>query len=112
VIKSVLLLALAVTPALNGCATIFAADRTTINVNAAPGTPIMLDGQPAGVAPAAIVVDNHKSHVISSPTNSCQLVTSVGGGWVVLDVLVGLAPLLVDAITGEWGTLNLNSCNV
>jgi glycerol-3-phosphate acyltransferase PlsY len=37
--------------------------------------------------------------------------TKVGAGWVVLDVLGGLIPVIVDAATGDWKKLDQDAVN-
>jgi hypothetical protein len=36
---------------------------------------------------------------------------SVGGGWVVLDILGGLLPVIIDAATGDWYSLDQDHVN-
>ena len=42
-------------------------------------------------------------------TTYANLVNKVGGGWIVLDILAGLIPIVVDAVTGAWGSVSPNS---
>ena len=42
----------------------------------------------------------------------CELKASVGAGWVILDILGGLLPVIVDAATGAWKSLDAQTCNV
>ena len=37
---------------------------------------------------------------------------SVGIGWVILDILGGLVPLIVDTATGDWFMLDTEHVNV
>jgi hypothetical protein len=66
---------------LSGCATLFSGDTSTIQVSASPGKPVMIDGAPAGVSPATLVVSRHTDHVVVVGDSSCQLVSTVGAGW-------------------------------
>ena len=43
---------------------------------------------------------------------SCTVATGVGAGWVILDILGGLVPLIIDAATGEWRSISDAPCNV
>ena len=45
-------------------------------------------------------------------TVSCALNATTNVGIVVLDVLGGLVPLIVDAATGNWKTLEEDACSV
>jgi hypothetical protein len=35
-----------------------------------------------------------------------------GGGWIVLDVLAGLVPVIIDAATGEWSSVDEEDCRL
>ena len=37
--------------------------------------------------------------------------TKVGAGWIVLDVLGGLIPVVIDAATGNWNKLDQDAVN-
>jgi len=43
---------------------------------------------------------------------SCTIARSVGAVWVVLDVLTGLVPVIVDATTGSWYRSKTKACTV
>ncbi len=67
-----------------------------------------------GTTPFSLDLNNHTSHTVVFRQRdiqevTCQLTTSVGAGWVILDVLVGL---IVDAATGKWNSLDQGVCNV
>jgi hypothetical protein len=103
---------------LGGCGTLFTSNTRSITVQSnVPGAQITIDGVPAGTTPARLEVDNHKSHIVvvtgpSGQSSSCRLSASVGGGWVILDILAGLVPIIIDAVTGDWVTLNDTHCFV
>ena len=93
-----------------GCATLLSDNYKTVVVRSRG--PITLDGAPAGVGPTTFTVSAHTSHTIVVGDRSCQLDTSVGGGWIILDVLfTGLiVGLVIDAVTGEWSTVDPSAC--
>jgi hypothetical protein len=111
-ILSPVLLALAVT----GCATLFASHSKDLSLTSSPvGAEVFVDGNPVGVAPVKFNVNNHKSHVITfklagHQPATCTLDTRTGAGWVILDVLGGLIPVIIDAATGNWTQLTNDSC--
>ena len=37
--------------------------------------------------------------------------TKVGAGWVILDVLGGIVPVIIDAATGSWKKLDQDNLN-
>lgn len=60
--------------------------------------------------------DNHQSHRVVFQKEGyddavCELTASVGTVWVILDVLGGLVPVIIDAATGEWKSLDQGVCN-
>lgn len=109
--------------ALAGCATLFNKD-TRLNKDTRPialvstpaGAEVWMNGQRRGVTPITLELDNHNSHTVTFRKEGhreivCQLTASVGTGWVILDVLGGLVPIIVDAATGAWKSLDQESCN-
>jgi len=113
-------IAVAITIAMlsTGCATLFAPKTKTIAIESdPPQADILVDGAPVGQTPAQIPLSNSKPHAISIQkagyhAAGCQLVTSIGGGWVVLDVVTGLVPAIVDAATASWNRLDKTQCRV
>jgi hypothetical protein len=97
---------------MTGCATLFSTDTTTLQISANPGQQVLLDGAPAGLSPTSIVVDNHRSHIVTVGNNSCYLTSSVGAGWVILDIVAGLVPIVIDAVTGEWSGMDAEVCQL
>jgi hypothetical protein len=100
---------------LTGCATLFGTDAKTVTVNSAtPGAQVLVDGQPMGYTPTAVTLDAHKDHSIvvrsARGETGCRLVTSVGAGWVILDILAGFIPVVIDAATGAWATIDGTPC--
>ncbi|HTR54592.1 MAG TPA: hypothetical protein VMJ10_28065 [Kofleriaceae bacterium] len=75
---------------------------------------IVVDGEPAGQGPQALLVSSHADHVIEVGDKSCRLVRTVGGGWILLDVLSWgvVVGLIVDAATGEWSTVDPSTCTL
>jgi hypothetical protein len=43
---------------------------------------------------------------LPSVTKSQTINHSVGAGWIILDVLGGFVPLIIDAATGSWNQLD------
>ncbi len=106
------LIPVAILATLSGCGTLFSSDTTTIAVRGQPGAVIMVDGAPSGRSPGDVVVNSHKDHTIVVGDQSCRMVASVGGAYVILDILFMLAPLIVDAVTGDWATVDETACNL
>lgn len=100
------------------CATLFGSHNKDLSLTSDPvGAEVFVDGNRVGVAPVTFNVDNHKSHVVTfkmagyNPA-TCTMQTSTGAGWIILDVLGGLVPIIIDAATGNWDQLKGDSCNL
>ena len=102
----------------SACATILTSSTKNIPMDSSPsGARITIDGAPMGVTPTRLKLSNHKAHVVifskkGYDSIACTLDVSVGAGWVVLDVLSGLVPVIIDAVTGDWRTLDDTNCSV
>ena len=83
------------------------------------GAEVWINGTRLGVTPVSLDLDNQKNHTVIFRREgfqevTCQLTTSVGSTWVILDVVLAitLVPLIVDAATGKWKSLDQDACNV
>lgn len=104
---------------LSGCATILSGSSQSVTVTSEPaGAQVYLDGKKAGVTPVDVEVSKTENHVIEvrsdsgTASDSVNLQSSVAASWVVLDVLTGLVPAIVDAATGSWRHLSPSSVHV
>lgn len=71
------------------------------------GADVFLDGNRLGTTPVKVQVERKKPHTLvfrkeGYKEASCILATSTGAGWVILDILTGLVPVVIDAVTGDW----------
>lgn len=100
-----------------GCATLFNSGSKDVSLNTDPtGATVLVDGNRRGTTPMTLELDNNSSHTVTFQMDghedvSCEIGTSVGAGWVILDVLGGLVPVVIDAATGKWNSLEKNSCS-
>ena len=103
---------------LAGCATLFNEDTKAIAFTSVPvEAEVWIDGVQRGVTPLTLNLDNHTSHTVTFRKEGhrdvvCSLTTTTGTLWIVLDVLGGLIPVIVDAATGAWKSVEQDSCNV
>ena len=103
---------------LSGCGTLFTPDIKAIPLHSNPvAAEVIIDGIPRGVTPMTLELSNRESHVIQFTkegykTVSCELHATVNNKIVVLDVLGGLVPLIVDAATGGLKILEEDLCSV
>lgn len=102
---------------LAGCETLFlpATQRVSVDSNPVEAT-VTINGANHGLTPITVELDNKRRHTITIQkegfkTVSCVLHAKVKGSIVVLDVLGGLFPVLIDAATGGWKQLDKTYCN-
>ncbi len=102
---------------LNSCAALFASKTSAVPMQTTPsGAEVWLDGNKMGTTPVSLDLSNKKSHIITFKHEGFEDATytinnSVGAGWVVLDILGGLVPVIIDAATGSWYRLDAKVVN-
>ena len=103
---------------LAGCGMLFIPSTKDVTVNSSPvEAQVSIDGVDHGLTPLTIELDNNESHTIviskdGYETVTCNLTARVKGGIIVLDILGGLIPVIVDAATGAWKALDETACSV
>jgi hypothetical protein len=112
--RSLVAAALAVS---TGCATVITSSTVGVTIGSRPGAKVYVDGALAGTEPLELELANHRPHVIvvgdpAHPLARCSLEPALGVGWVVIDLVLMLWPVLVDAVTGDWKTLDLGDCTL
>lgn len=91
-----------------GCATVFKGSNQTVNFSSdQTDTKVYINGQYMGKAPLELPLNSSKTYTVEFKKEGYEnktvvLNTTLGAGWVVLDVLGGLVPIVVDAATGNW----------
>jgi hypothetical protein len=97
---------------LGGCAAVFKGSSENITISSMPeGTQIYMNGQYIGATPMRIKLKSKGEYTFEFRKEGYKkqvvyLTSSVGAGWVVLDVLFGLIPVIVDAASGAWFELD------
>ena len=91
-----------------GCASVFDADNDsviTVESNP-PGAEVFLSGVSRGKTPAQFSVSDDGLYDLKityeGESRSIAMTRSIGPKWIILDVIFGLIPVVVDAITGNW----------
>ena len=101
----------------NGCATIFKGSTDTVSYSSDPsGAKVYVNGQLMGTTPFQLEMKSNQTYTIEFRKEGYEnrtvvLNNSVGAGWIVLDVLFGLIPIIVDAATGNWYSLDQSHVN-
>ena len=102
----------------SSCGTLLLSSEKEIMMVSSPdAAEVWVDGARVGTTPMQLELNNRTSHNIVFKKEgysdmSCQLNSTVHGGIVVLDVLAGLVPVIVDAATGGWKRIPEDSCTV
>ena len=101
----------------SSCATIFKGSTDEVNFSSDPvGAKVYVNGDMLGITPFPIELKSNKTYTIEFKkdgyeTKTVLLNNSVGAGWIVLDVLGGLIPIVIDAATGNWYGLDQDHVN-
>ena len=102
--------------ALAGCAAVLGSKQKDFSLSSTPaGADVYLDGNRLGSTPVRVKLSNQASHTFVFRREgyreaSCTLSRGTGGGWVILDVLTGLVPVIIDAATNSWSQTKGDGC--
>jgi len=102
---------------LSSCATLFKGTSEEVNFGSNPsGAEVWIDGKMMGSTPINFKLASKISYTIEfkyqGQTKSVVLNNHIGAGWIILDVLAGLVPVIIDAATGSWYSLDQKFVNV
>jgi hypothetical protein len=114
----IILLAASTIALSTGCATILKGSRESLTIVSEPaGAKVQINGADLGNTPLTTRVHGTNDQMIQVrkegyETRSILVASSVGAGWIVVDLVCGILPLIVDAVTGDWKSLDQNNVNV
>ena len=103
---------------LSNCATIFKGEYRDVRINSEPdNAQVYVNGEFQGRTPLKLELRPDESYTIEFRregynTQVRQIKNKIGVGWVVLDVICGIVPVLVDALTGAWYDFDQRYVNV
>lgn len=101
-----------------GCATLLASKTTQLPISSAPDhAEVYIDGVKRGTTPLTLDLDPRRSYTIVFKKEGLEdkvfeVRNRVNAGWVVLDILFGVVPAIVDAGTGAWHQLDADAVRV
>jgi hypothetical protein len=115
--RTVIGVLVASTSMLTGCATILGPRTHQISVDSAPsGANVWVDGSYAGTTPLVVKIDRGRpadiALALDGERQRCAIPMQLSGGWLVVDLVFGLIPLIVDAATGDWYQPAFQVCSV
>ena len=102
---------------LTQCATVFKGPSQKVSFSSNPtGASVFVNGQLYGVTPLDLKLEPKHPYTIEfkkegHQSKTVMLTNSVGAGWVIVDVIFGLVPVVVDAATGSWYNLDQDNVN-
>jgi hypothetical protein len=112
-----LLAIVALSTVFSGCATLFGPKTHPLALSSHPsGAEVYVNGFNMGTTPVQLNLKADQAYTIEFRKEGYETVTRVvnskiGAGWVILDVLGGLIPVIVDAATGAWYKLDQDAVN-
>lgn len=98
-----------------GCGALFNSGPALVTFTSSPdGADVYVNGTRRGVTPLSIPLPKDGDYVVTFRKDGYEEVVAtvnkkVGAGWVILDVLGGLVPVIIDAATGSWYVLSTHS---
>jgi hypothetical protein len=101
-----------------GCATLLAEKTNSIPIHSTPThADVYIDGIKRGRTPLTLQLDPRRSYTLVFKKEGLEdkvfdVRNQVGVGWVILDVLLGIFPVIVDTGTGAWHSLEPSSVKV
>ena len=101
-----------------GCATLFKEKNKTVSFDLDPqGATVYIDGNRMGTTPMPLNLSNKKALTVTFKKEGYEdktyiINTKIGAGWVILDCLGGFIPVVIDAVTENWYSLESDSVKV
>ncbi len=97
---------------LSSCATLFKGTKQEVSFRSDPQrAEVHVNGIRMGETPLTLKLVTKKTYAIEFKIEgykpkSVQINNKIGAGWIVLDILAGLFPIIIDAATGAWYSLD------
>ena len=96
----------------SSCATVFSGNTDDVTITTDPGNALVtIDGIPRGYTPLTLELEKGDTYNVTITKDGflpgyATIANKIGAGWVILDIVAGLVPLVIDAVTGAWGGLH------
>ena len=102
---------------ISSCATLMKGQNEDVALNASEDhARVTINGEDMGYAPVRLRLASNKTYHIefAKPGFEKKVVTitnTIGAGYIIADVLLGLVPIIIDAATGSWCQLDQTAVN-
>jgi hypothetical protein len=99
------------------CALIFKGTKEEVNFGSDPQrAEVWINGIKMGETPMSLKLESKKTYTVEFRKEGYEpvvktITNKVGAGWIILDILGGLVPVIVDAATGAWYHLDQKNVN-
>lgn len=103
---------------LSACGALFNGGPQNVMVSSNPaGAEVWVDGTNRGITPATLQLSKDQNHTVTLRRSGYQEQTvtinrRLSSTYLILDILGGLIPVIVDAATGSWYVLSTDNVNV
>lgn len=103
---------------LSACGALFNGGPQNVMVSSNPaGAEVWVDGTNRGITPATLQLSKDQNHTVTLRRAGYQEQTvtinrRLSSTYLILDILGGLVPVIVDAATGSWYVLSTDNVNV
>jgi hypothetical protein len=110
-----LMLAAMAAVVVGGCGALFNSGPAHVTFSSSPdGAEVLVNGTPRGTTPMVLQMAKNEDYSVVFRKDGYRDVTNVisrrvSPTYVVLDVLGGLLPVIIDAATGSWYVLSTNA---
>lgn len=100
-----------------GCATVFKGEYRTVKIGSEPdGAMVFINGEFHGRTPAKLELRPNMPYTVEFRkdgyrTEVRRIKNEIGVGWIILDVVLGVVPVLVDGLTGAWYEFDQRNIN-
>jgi hypothetical protein len=100
-----------------GCATVFKGEYRTVKIGSEPDDAmVFVNGEFHGRTPVKLELRPNRPYTVEFRKDGYQtevrrIKNEIGVGWIILDVVLGVVPVLVDGLTGAWYDFDQRNIN-
>lgn len=116
--KVITIFLLFIVVSINGCGLILSGSKDNLYIYSTPkGAKVYINGYYMGETPLPLTLKSDKDYIVEFRKEGYESKTkiinsSVAPGYIILDIVAAFVPIIIDAATGGWYTLDNDYCNV